>query len=200
VVTFPTGTVPLRAGTFGSLDHPVANASGCDLFWGKTMDILSKFPRQIAVSSRPGAQKYTLTPDQHALHGQPSGTAVPDAAYVFNEGNVAVYKGAPDPAIVTNAPDKVSPVYALGPGGSPAVPTGLVFIRFADGVGVGERLGEIKKAGYEVAETLAYAPNAAWLRAQSGNIADALAGLKALEKIPSVESVEPQMLMESARR
>ncbi|MBC8029195.1 MAG: hypothetical protein H7Z16_03715 [Pyrinomonadaceae bacterium] len=164
------------------------------------MDILAKFPPQIAVSSRPGAQTYTLMPGYYALHGQRSGTDVPAPAYVINEGKVGVFKGSPDPAIVTNAPDKVSPVYLLSPGGSPAVPTGLVFIRFTDGVEVGERLGEIKKAGYKVAETLAYAPNAAWLRAQSGNIADALAGLKALEKIPSVESVEPQMLMESARR
>lgn len=164
------------------------------------MDTFASFPRQILVSSRPGSQTYTLMPGYYAIHGQQPGTPAPDAAYLFNEGTIAVFKGSPDQATVAPAPDKLSPVYTLLPGGSPAVPTGLIFIRLEEGVPVGERKDKIKGAGYEVAESLAYAPNAAWLRARSGNIADALAGLKALEKLPDVESVEPQMLMESGRR
>lgn len=53
---------------------------------------------------------------------------------------------------------------------------------------------------YELVESLAYAPQAAWLRAPAGDIADALAGLPRLEQLPDVENVEPQMLMESVRR
>jgi len=49
-------------------------------------------------------------------------------------------------------------------------------------------------------EIPAYAPNAAWLRARSGEIADALAGTPALDALPDLEAVEPQMLMERARR
>lgn len=164
------------------------------------MDILAKFPQKIEVSSRPGAQSYTLMPGYYALHGQPSGAGAPDPAYLLNEGQIAVFEGLPDQGTVASAPDKLSAAYSLTPGGSPAVPTGLVFIRFADGVKIGERTQEIKEAGFEVAETLAYAPNAAWLRARSGDIADALNGLRAVEKISNVESVEPQMLMETARR
>lgn len=163
------------------------------------MDILDKFPRQIAVSSRPGAQAYAMVPDQHAIHGQPPGKPSPNAIHLLNEGAIAVFKGSPGKASVSD-PGKVTPVYTLGSGGSPAVPTGLVFIRLAEGAAIGDRRAEIENAGYEVAETLAYALNAAWLRARSGDIADALARLGELEKIPSVESVEPQMLMESARR
>lgn len=164
------------------------------------MDILAKFPKQIRANPTDRAQTYRLIADHYAVHGLQSGEAAPDAAYVLHEGTIAVFKGSPDPALAAGTPEKLSAVYALTPGGSPAVPTGLVFIRLAEGLAIAEREEAIKNAGYEVAETLPYAANAAWLRARSGGIADALASLAALEKIPSVESVEPQMLMESVRR
>ena len=164
------------------------------------MDILAKFPRKIEVSSRPGAESYSLMPGYYAIHGKPTGATEPGASYLMNEGQIAVFEGLPDEGSLAGAPGKLSAVYSLTPSGSPAVATGLVFIRFADGVTIGERTQEIQEAGFEVAETLSYAPNAAWLRARSGDIADALNGLRAVEKISNVESVEPQMLMESARR
>lgn len=164
------------------------------------MDTFASFPKQIRVSSRPDAQRYAIMPGHYAVHGRQTGNPPADAAYVFNEGTVAVFKGGPSQAAADVAPGKLSPVYSLVPGGSPAVPTGMVFLRLADGVAIDERQKEIADAGYEVVERLAYAPNAAWLRAGSGDIADALAGLEALEKLPDVESIEPQMLMESARR
>ncbi len=95
---------------------------------------------------------------------------------------------------------KLSPVYTLHPGGSMAVPTGQVFIRFADGVNVEERREEIETAGYKIAQKLDYAPNAAWLRASSGSIAEALSGIDKLQKLKDVENVEPQMLMHAPRR
>jgi hypothetical protein len=163
------------------------------------MDIFVKFPRQIAVSSSVGQQTYTVAPGLYAIHGNAKSQAK-DAEYVLNEGEIAVFKGLPENATAADATEKLSPVYTLVPGGTPAVPTGLVLVRFAGGNAVSDRKDEIKNAGYEVAETLSYAPNAGWLRARSGDIADALAGLKKLKEMPSVESIEPQMLMESARR
>ena len=85
-------------------------------------------------------------------------------------------------------------VYATQPEGSAAVPTGRIFIRFEDGIDVAEREGEIEKAGYRIAEKIAYAENAAWLRERSGSVAKALTGIEKLEKIKGVENVEPQML------
>jgi hypothetical protein len=164
------------------------------------MDAFIKFPKQIRVSSRPDAQRYEIMPDHYAIQGRQPGNSAAAAAYVFNEGAVTVFKGGPSEATAAAAPGKVSPAYSLVPGGSPAVPTGLIFLRLAEGVAIDERKKEIAEAGYEVAEPLAYAPNAAWLRAVSGDIADALGRLEALEKMPDVESIEPQMLMESARR
>lgn len=85
-------------------------------------------------------------------------------------------------------------VYTTQPGGSHATPTGRIFIRFADGLDVADRAAEIEAAGYKIAETLAYATNAAWLTERSGSIGRALAGIKKLESIRDVENVEPQML------
>jgi len=164
------------------------------------MDVFASFPQEFPVSSRPGAGTYNLMPGYYAIHEQQPGPAGRDAVHLFNEGAIAVFQGSPDQAKLAGAPEKLSPVYALVPGGSPAVPTGLIFIRLADGIPVSKLQEEIKDAGYEVAESLAYAPNAAWLRARSGTIEKALAGLKVLGNLPQVESVEPQMLMESARR
>ena len=51
-----------------------------------------------------------------------------------------------------------------------------------------------------IEEVLAYAPEAAWLRPATGGIGAALRGIPALELLPGVEHVEPQMLMQSAQR
>jgi hypothetical protein len=162
-------------------------------------DIFADYPQQVRAGAKEASSIYKLSPELYALHGRQAGTSAPGVHYLLNNGTIAVFKGTPDKAAVS-APERLGPVYALQPGGAPAVPTGLVFIRLRDGVRVGEREEEMKKAGYEIAERLDYASNAAWLRARSGNIADALEGIDALKEIPDAEDVEPQMLMESARR
>jgi hypothetical protein len=92
------------------------------------------------------------------------------------------------------------PVYVLGSGGRIARPTGLVFVRFKIGVTPDDRARDIEDAGYEIEQTLDYAPEAAWVRAKTGDIADALHGISHLEKISDVENVEPQMLMRRSSR
>ena len=161
-----------------------------------TIDIFSKFPRQIPVKSN--QTSYILKPGYYAAHGkQPP--AETDPVQLLNDGAIAIYEGDP-PTAFASMPDRLSPIYTLAQGGSLAVPTGLVLLRLGEHIPIADRLDAVEAAGYEVAETLSYAPNAAWLRARSGKIADALAGTKELEKIPGVENVEPQMLMASSRR
>ena len=116
------------------------------------------------------------------------------------EDNIEVFRVEADERKQVASPNKVGPVYALQPGGAPAVPTGRVFIRFKEGVAVKDRLQEIEQAGYEIAQSIEYAPHAAWLRARSGEIADALTNFQTLERITDVENVEPQMLMQRTKR
>lgn len=167
---------------------------------GKNMGFLDKFPRELAGGSKPAAASYALAPDRYAIHRQEAGEPAAGADHVLNEGKIAVFKGEAPISVAAVPGGKVSAVYTLTSGGSLAVPTGLVFVRLADGLDVTRQTEAFADAGYEVAERLDYAPNAVWLKARSGDIADALNGLDALKKLPNVESVEPQMLMESARR
>ncbi len=166
-------------------------------------DYFSEYPEQIRVGSdaygglsQRTAVSYTRKPGYYAIHYNQPSTVPPGAILQLNDGAIAVFPGEPN----QSEAGKLSPIYTLQPNGSLAVPTGLVFIRFVEGVDVDSQREVINQAGYEVAQTLPYAPHTAWLRAQSGNIADAIARIPQLEAIPNVENVEPQMLMERRLR
>ncbi|MEH1889357.1 MAG: hypothetical protein V7K92_07785 [Nostoc sp.] len=159
-------------------------------------DYFSEYPEQIRVGSDRTAVSYTRKPGYYAIHYNQPKTVASGAVLQLNDGAIAVFPGEPN----RSEQGTLSPIYTLQPNGSLAVPTGLVFIRFAEGVDVESQREVINRVGYEVAQSLDYAPHAAWLRAQSGNIADAIAGIPQLEAIPKVENIEPQMLMEKGLR
>jgi hypothetical protein len=73
-------------------------------------------------------------------------------------------------------------------------------VRFAEGDSPEHHREGIVEAGYEIDQVLAYAPHAAWVRARSGRIPDALARLPSLEALPGVEHVEPQMVSPASPR
>jgi hypothetical protein len=156
----------------------------------------SDYPSEIRFSSQQSNVFYHLLSQYYAVHYSQPQTAAPEAILQLNEGEIAVFSGDPSPSVS----GKVGPVYTLPASGSFAVPTGLIFIRFAETVSVKSHQADIELAGYEIADTLAYAPNAAWLRAPSGQILAALLGITKLEAIANVENVEPQMLMASVSR
>ena len=166
-------------------------------------DYFSDYPQEIRVGSDAygglrlrTAVCYTRKPGYYAVHYKQPNTVASGAILQLNDGAIAVFSGEPN----QSEQGALSPVYTLQPNGSLAVPTGLVFIRFAEGVDVESQREVINQAGYEVEQSLDYAPQAAWLRAQSGNIVDAIAGISQLEAIPNVENVELQMLMERSLR
>lgn len=189
-----------------------------------TDDIFQNYPQQLPASSDPNAAVYKRLPGFYAVHGWRAGTPGAEPVQTFEDGAIAIMQGEPDPdapasdlvdatadpsdaaANATKATAtqvKLSPVYAQQSGGaqgSMAVPTGRVFIRFADAVKIEDRETEISNAGYELDQKLAYAPNAAWLRARSGSIADALNDIAALQKLADVENIEPQLLMQASYR
>ncbi len=162
-------------------------------------DYFSDYPQEIRVGSDAygglrlrTAVCYTRKPGYYAVHYKQPNTVASGAIFQLNDGAIAVFLGEPN----QSESDTLSPIYTIEPNNLLAVPTGLVFIRFAEGVDVESQREVINQAGYEVEQSLDYAPQAAWLRAQSGNIVDAIAGISQLEAIPNVENVELQMLME----
>jgi len=164
----------------------------------------SEYPQQIRFGTEQSAVLYSRKSGYYAVHYKQPGTVAPGAVLQLNDGAIAVFQGEPDESEnairLASTTGTLGPIYTLQADGTLAVPTGLVFIRFVEGVEVESHREAIKQAGYEIAQSLSYAPQAAWLRAQSGNILDALVGISKLEAIPNVENVEPQMLMERVQR
>ncbi len=162
---------------------------------------LPKFPREVRSRTQPPVTVYTRLPDHYAVHGpQPDRPPAENPVLAMGEGEdrIEIFRGEAEKK--NNAPGKIGPVYTLPPGGAPAVPTGRIFIRFKEKIPVEQRLQEIEQAGYEIVQRLEYAPHAAWLQARSGEIADALTDISALERIADVENVEPQMVLQRANR
>lgn len=162
-------------------------------------EILAAFPEQVRASTERPDVLYHKQPAS-AVHHRPAGTPAPGAAFVLNDGEIAVYPGDAPISELDSPGIAVTPVYGQRSSPVRAVPTGQVFIRFRESVNLDTRRNQIAEAGYEISQSLAYAPHAAWLRAKSGNAADALNHLAQLERLPDVENVEPQMLRERGTR
>jgi hypothetical protein len=140
-------------------------------------------------------------------------TIQPEAVYRRVAGKVALESSEKDArfadsgrsfAIRARQPGLVAegefPVYALGPEGPLAVPSGTVLVRFAEGIKATTREDELARAGYAVAREMPYAPHAVIVHAKSGRTADALANLERLENVQGVVNVEPQMISERVKR
>ncbi|HKA23198.1 MAG TPA: hypothetical protein VKN18_33330 [Blastocatellia bacterium] len=160
-------------------------------------DFYSQYPSRVGAGTGRSGSGFILKHGYYATQ-RPAADIAQDAELVLDDGAIAVFKG--EPPKTREVQSSIGPVYELGPGGSLAVPTGLVFIRFRDGIDAGSRQQEIEHNGFDVKEIVPYAPNAAWLKARSGSIADSLAGISNLAALPDVESVEPQMLMKGSAR
>lgn len=123
----------------------------------------------------------------HAVRGD----ALPrGAAFTLEDEGIAVYRGVPPPAFA----DAAMPVYGAGPNSLPRVPTARVFIRFAESTSADARRPDLERAGYTIIEIPDYAPHAAWVKAASDSVRDALAGLSGLVALPGARTVEPQLL------
>jgi hypothetical protein len=150
------------------------------------MPRLSDFPAKLRAGTEHPEIVYTRTEGYYALHNA-AATDRDDAVLSLNDGQIAVFKGEP-----ARGQSDVSAVYNAGT--ALAVPTGLVFVRFAKSVDAHSQSSALKKAGYTIDDVPAYAPNAAWVRHTSNDIAAALNGINTLEKLANVENVEPQLL------
>jgi hypothetical protein len=155
----------------------------------------SEFPDAFPASSENAKREYRRSDTHFAVHGRKSS---PGATIELNSEKIAVYP-------ISRLSDfseavQSTPVYALQPGSRIAVPTGRVFVRLAPKQRFEDHADNFRKAGYEIIESVSYAPNAGWLRSAKSSIAAALAGLRQLASLPAVENVEPQMLTEAIHR
>ena len=112
--------------------------------------------------------------------------------------NFSVFQGPSSPSDL--AEGKTLPVYRAEPSGAFAIPTGRVWVRFKQGIDAAAKQVAIARAGFHLEESPAWAKHAAWLRAGSGKIADALSAARRLVTLGDVEHVEPQMLTGVARK
>jgi hypothetical protein len=149
-------------------------------------------PDHLEVGSGAERRSIERVPDLYAVHAIRRGAPLEHALLTLDEGEIAVFRRSSGERDAQQA-STVGPVYELHPGGSVGVPTGLVFIRFADSERVESRRGDLTLAGYDVERLLSYAPNAAWLRHRSGRIEDGLRGMDALRRIDGVENVEAEL-------
>ncbi len=151
--------------------------------------MVDAFPRQIAVGG-PGSVLLAQKPGWYALHGEPLPEA--DVIVLFEPEAIAVLAGAPAGPLAPG--QAISPVYAQAGSDELAVPTGAIFLRVRTGDRANDHCAALEQAGFHITQVPDHAPEAAWLRATSGSIADALGCLDRLRELPGVESVEPQLL------
>lgn len=158
------------------------------------------YPQQVQQSVEQPGSRYVQQAGFFAIHDATATSLPGDAIMTLNDDTIAIFAGDPQTKRDLAPGAEISPVYALQPGGSMAVPTGSVFIRFSEGTVATEQAEVIRAAGYEIVDSPIYAPHAAWVRARSGRIADALAGVAQLQTIPGMVNVEPQMVMQRGQR
>ncbi|MEA5392436.1 hypothetical protein VB738_14325 [Cyanobium gracile UHCC 0139] len=153
------------------------------------------FPRRILV----GAEQpvvFEQRPGWYALHGEPLPTA--DGVLRFEPEAIAVLPGAPIAPLAKG--QSLSPVYAQPGSDALAVPTGQLFIRFLPGESALAHRAALEQAGCRIAARPDHAPEAAWLRARCGGLAEALGCVARLRELEGVANVEPQLLMARGQR
>jgi hypothetical protein len=159
----------------------------------------SAYPRELVLDP----QRYVLQAGYYAIHAPANSTRPALAGAIAHlssdDGAIALFTGEPSSQPMA-AGEVVSPVYALEPAGGLAVPTGLVFVRLHEAQLATNWAPQFQAAGYAIAYSPPYAPQTVWLKAQSGNWAEALSGLARLAQIPGVVAVEPQLLEAAARK
>jgi hypothetical protein len=132
-----------------------------------------------------------------ALHGEPPPVST-QVVLRFEPERIAVLSGAPPLPLDPN--QSVSPVYAAAGSDALAVPTGQLFVRLRQGVAMAAFRAALEPTGCVIAMELDHAPEAAWLRARSGSIAEALGCVARLRGLAEVENVEAQLLMQRVPR
>ena len=156
-----------------------------------------EYPELIKYNSSTPNRIYARVPDEVFIVGHvPPGVSVVTRIR-GSEGEFSVCRDHDGTLASKLGSSKIGPIYAIEPNGPPAVPTGLIFVRFEGEFRPKFWRKRLAEAGYKVVREL---PGVICVGAISGHVPDALQGIARLESLPDVANVEPQMLMERVRR
>lgn len=163
-------------------------------------DVFTAFPRTLRASTAQPKVLYRRLPELIAIHGSTEPPAGWEVVLTLDDPHILVCRGDTRELPRTLLHATLTPVYALTRRGTPAVPTGLVLVHFREGIAAAACGDLLAGDGFTIQDVLPYAPSAAWVRAASGGIPASLSGIPALESLPDVVNVEPQMLKRAGRR
>jgi hypothetical protein len=153
----------------------------------------TRFPAHVAHSTKQPAVRYSINAAYFAL---PEAESANVGKPVHEVEGYRIYRSTD----VKTVPPSALPVYETSAGGSLLVPTGAVFVRFTESEQARARTKDIQQAGYRISEIPPYAPNAAWVRAASGSLGDAMVKLDKLASLSGVENVAPQFVTQRRPR
>lgn len=159
------------------------------------MSNLSDYPTRLRASTEHPEVIYKRAEGYHAVKNAPRAQA--KSAVLTLEDDDSTYlilKGEPKAL-----GEDVSAVYR-GSGGALVVPTGRVFVRLDEGARAEAHADAFRELGFVITQSPPYAPHVAWLEREDGDAAAALRSVSALEKLPHVRNVEPQLLAARAFR
>jgi hypothetical protein len=163
-------------------------------------DVFAEFPSALPASTAQPGLLYRRVPELIAFHDPAATPAGWEVVLTLDQPRIVVCRGDAHALPSRFLETTVTPVYALTGRAGPAVPTGLVLVRFREGVVATQRGDALAHEGFAIQDLLPYAPSAAWVRAASGGIPAALRRFPALASLADVVHVEPQMLRRAARR
>jgi hypothetical protein len=164
------------------------------------VDKASSYPEWLRASREQPAQRYRRVESYFAVHGGKRPVSAANASLHFPAENVAVHPSAKRANEAIAASDTFGAVYQSSDGGSLAVPTGSIYVRFAKAEKLVDKEAALRSAGYCIVKALSYAPNAGWVTAIAGGIACSLNDIDKLDALPGIEEVAPQMLTRAARK
>jgi hypothetical protein len=163
-------------------------------------DALSAFPQTLHASTSQPKVLYRRQPELIAIHDRIEPPPGWEVVLTLDDPPIVICRGDTRTLPSTLLHATLTPVYALTRRGAPAVPTGLVLVRFREGIAAAACGDAMAREGFTIHDVLPYAPSAAWVKAASGGIPASLRGIPALESLADVVNVEPQMVKRSARR
>jgi hypothetical protein len=160
----------------------------------------SVFPDSLLASRENPDLRYRLVRSHFAIYGKDRPVDAKNAVLHFPAENIAVHASAKHTSVAIAHSDTEGAVYESTAGGSLAVPTGWIYVRFDAGAKLEDKAAALDAAGYRIVRILPYASNAGWVTAVTGGTAASLNGIGRLGAISGIEEVAPQMLSKAARK